>query len=105
MQTHPDADAEVYNSLAEKAEKMLKNRESTITAGAETDHVLFEATRNSLTVRRLSDDPLALRVSIGEANTRAREKYLVFRGDPHRVRKLLQRAVSEIDELMRADRL
>lgn len=101
MSTHADRDAEIYGELAGKAEEMLKRRESTITAGSMFDTVLFEKERNGMAVRRLADDPLALRISIGEANTSAREKYLVFRGDPQRVRKILRRALSELDELMR----
>ena len=90
-------DREIYKSLQERGVDMMKRRLSTIAAGDETDQVLFEKQNGKVNIKQLPVDPDCLRISIGEANTSDREKYLVFRGDPRRARTVLQRMLRELE--------
>jgi len=95
-------DSETYTRLQERGVEMMKRRLSTITAGDETDQVLFEKQNGKVNIKQLSVDPDCLRISIGEANTSEREKYLVFRGDPRRARTVLQRMIRELDDAIKS---
>lgn len=98
MQSHRDADAtrrqEYFDALKQKAEEMTARKENLITAGKPGEKELFAQQVGLIFVRRLPDDPLALRISIGEARDVEESAYLVFRGDPEWVMELLDRAVS-----------
>ena len=95
-----EKDREVFRRLEGRSTEMLKRRLSTITAGDEQDEVLFERMRGKVSIRQFAPDQDCLRISIGEVNSSNREKYLVFRGDPRRVRKVLQRMVAEMDAVI-----
>jgi hypothetical protein len=74
-----------------------------ITAGYPGERPLFEATHHGFTIRQLADDPLALRISIGEARstgpspTAAKVAYVVYRGDPATIKALLRRALAALE--------
>lgn len=86
----------LLNRLEQKAVEMVKNKDSEITAGKLGEEILWEHTENNITLRRLPDDDLALRVSIGSVNIERRTDYFVFRGDPKRVYNLLKRATNAL---------
>jgi hypothetical protein len=62
-----------------------------ITQPAPGERVLWEYFMGHVLIRQLPDDPLALRISIGEVS-RDGAMYLVFRGDPAEVGRVLMRA-------------
>ena len=118
MQTHPDYDSpnfqrfidmfESEKTAAEltleamklKAERMMEAGESQITAGAPGEEVVDEDTTPHCHVKQLPDDPLALRISIGEGRGIPESRYLVFRGDPQEVVDLLDRAMRGLQVFM-----
>lgn len=95
MNTHRDDDfpGDDLEQLQKKAEKMLARGESSITAGRPEEEAIFSQQIGTIFVRRLPDDPLALRVSVGEGRL-SESAYLVFRGDPRDCIELLERGLS-----------
>jgi len=105
MQTHDDADAPKgmfkqfeeavdMRKLEDLAARMTAAGDNQITAGAPGEEALWASQVGTIFVRRLPDDELALRVSIGEGHRISDSAYLVFRGDPHHVTELLERCLS-----------
>lgn len=101
MQSHDDYDGSwAEDLLRKKAEELTARGENLITAGAPFERATMETTRGGFLVRQLPDDPLALRISIGEAHEKrmGETAYLVFRGDPETIRTLLMRALAAFPE-------
>lgn len=98
MQSHEDsAAAEAFDALRKRAEDLTARGENLITAGAPHERAIG-FTHGGFLIRRLPDDPLALRISIGEAHEKYGESsYLVFRGDPRIITTLLRRALAALD--------
>jgi len=97
MQTHDDYDGSAaFADLRKLAEEMTARGENLITAGAPFERMVMEQQRGGFLVRQLPDDPLAFRISIGAAHDKrlGESAYLVFRGDPATVRRLLERALA-----------
>lgn len=94
-QSHSN-DMHIYNQMKDKAKELSEAQENTITAGAPGENILFETEEDNMLIRRLSDDPLALRISIGEANLSTGGIYCIFRGDPERTKKVLTKALNAI---------
>src|SRR5438128_7229717 len=99
MESHRDDDADqaAYERLAELARKMTAEGTNRITAGAPGEHILEEKSRAGVCVRRLPDDPNALRISIGEViigGGHGESAYLVYRGNEAAVTRLLVRGLT-----------
>lgn len=119
MQTHPDGDAaqgrrlrelfgadsdpraEKLAALEQRAREMVANGESEITAGRPGEESLGDLSTPHGHVRRLPDDTLALRISIGEGRGIPDSRYIVFRGDPGECLELLERAVLGLRQFVR----
>lgn len=89
-------DTHLFNKMTEKVKELSESQQNTITAGVYGEQVLFEYADNDMLLRRLPDDPLAVRISIGEANLSVGGTYCVFRGDPERAKKILTRSLNAI---------
>jgi len=86
--------AERRSSLIKRAEEMTLRRENEITAGAIGEDVLYEGHHKGVFVRRLPDDPNGVvRISLGCAQEEG-SAYLVVRGNPLGISRLLDKAVS-----------
>lgn len=103
MQSHPDMDAlhrnrgaQVLKELETLAAQRLADGTSKITAGAADEAPIREEQVGMFTIRQMPDDPLCLRVSIGESNDVAESGYLVFRGPADQIEPLLVRALSAL---------
>lgn len=84
---------EHVESLERRAIAMSERGENLITAGRDGEAVLGEWRRRGILIRRMPDDPdKVLRISIGAPEWAGNQAYLVFRGDPSKVRDLLRRA-------------
>ena len=104
MQTHEDFSHQNASSLLEqlrkKADRMVSNGESEITAGKEGEIALAEWSHRDFHVTHMPDDEHGvLRISIGglpEGN--ARFNYLVFRGKLGDCESLLRKALTAISK-------
>lgn len=103
MQTHPDIDAnyeshsaEVLAQLEAKAKEMMASGESQITAGKDGEKPVQEEQVGMFLIRQMPEDPLCLRISIGESNDVSESGYFVFRGQPDDIEQLLVRALSAL---------
>ena len=98
MQSHEDfMGAKAWDDLQklkERAEELSARGENLITAGAPGEPVLFERMRGGFLLRKLPNDALALRISIGEAHDKriSEASYLGFRGAAEAITTLLRRA-------------
>jgi hypothetical protein len=82
-------------SLKAKANRMMKNKESTITAG---DEPLEEWELNGIGVRHLpADEHGILRISVGGGVKQAPLNYCVFRGDKGKCIDLLRKALKALE--------
>ena len=82
-------------NLERRAVKMSEKGENLLTAGRDGESVLLEEHRNGVLIRRLPADPDGvLRISIGAPEWADDQAYLVFRGDPNRVRSLLHQTMA-----------
>lgn len=80
-------------NLERRAAEMSERGENLITAGRDGERVLGEWRRRGVLIRRMEDDPdRVLRISIGAPEWAGNQAYLVFRGEPFKVRDLLRRA-------------
>lgn len=79
-----------------RMEAMTALKQNIITAGdLHGEKVLHEETIDGILIKRLPDDPLALRISIGAPNLADDERgYLVFRGNPRLIEQLLERTLA-----------
>ncbi len=107
MDTHRDYDApeflkplhkddspeKVFAALEAKATDMLAKGESQITAGRPDEKEVGSLETPHGFVRQLPDDPLCLRISVGEATRIPGSRYIVLRGQPEACLELLERAV------------
>ncbi len=96
MQTHDDFD---YARLQERAEQMVRDKASEITAGKPGEITLrsYEAT-NGVHVKQLPEDEQKIfRVSIGGHEIES-ISYCVYRGDPGKCAELLDNAAKAIRE-------
>ena len=80
----------------DKADQMTDRRLNLITAGEPGESALYEETVDGLILRHMPDDPLALRISIGEPHELDEGAYCVFRGKPSETIGLLERALAAI---------
>lgn len=108
MQSHDDRDFSpprtdleppALAALRREAGRLTALGLNRITAGAPGESFIAQARRGGFLIGRLPDDPLALRVSIGEAHERllGGSAHLVFRGDPRTIEALLRRALAALD--------
>lgn len=96
MQTHDDFD---YARLQERAEQMVREKASQITAGKPGEIVLrsYEAT-NGVDVTQLPEDEQDIyRISVGGHDSE-NIAYCVYRGDPGKCAALLDNAAKAIRE-------
>lgn len=102
MQSHDDTSAaDALDRLRKRAEDLTARGENLIAAGAPFERTLSEVTRGGFLIRQLPEDPLALRISIGEAHEhsplrREFSSYLVYRGDRDVIVNLLRRALAAL---------
>ena len=96
--THSDGD-QWFESLKQKADQMLKNGKSQITAGRPDEAVIAHWSRDKVSVTQLPDDEHGiLRVSIGGGQDLPFEcNYLTFRGDYDKCVDLLRKALSALE--------
>jgi hypothetical protein len=103
MDTHRDAD--IPQELREKqdlemfermARQMRESGASQITGGKEGEKPIAEYAVGTIYCRKMPDDPLALRISIGEGHNVKESAYCVFRGNVADVIELLDRALSAL---------
>lgn len=100
MQSHDDYDSNsAWDQMRKAAERLTERGENLITAGAPHERPLSESTHGGFLIRHLPDDPLCLRISIGEApeHRMGDSAYLVYRGNRHVIRELLRRALYALD--------
>lgn len=87
---------EDLEKLKAVADEMVAKRESLITAGAPGEKEIFSKNVRScgvdILLRQLPDDPLCLRISIGEGHRIPGSAYCVFRGDLIKAIALLKQA-------------
>ena len=100
MQTQYDSDHNDsflnrwLESLEAKADKMVAEKQSQITAGSDGEQVLDEWHANGVSVRQLPDDEHGiLRISIGGGETPVGVNYCVFRGSKGKCIDLLRKAL------------
>lgn len=106
METHPDLDVqntrrreEFLAYLQGRADAMVKNKLSQITAGKDGEEVLEEWQTNEVHVRHLPDDEQGiLRISIGGGQTPVPLNYCVFRGSHGQVVDLLRKALLALEK-------
>ena len=101
MQTHPDNDAvepsEWMKSLESKAERMVAESKSRLTAGHPGEKALSEWEHGEIQVREMPEDEhRILRISVGGGATQANVNYCVFRGDRTRCAYLLEEAAKAL---------
>ena len=115
MQTHRDDDsrlrelfgckdeqaAETLAALKVRAREMVAKGESQIAAGKLKEKPIGELSTRHGFVTQLPEDPLCLRISIGESMQIPNSTYLVFRGDPVEVQALLTKAVHALGQYIR----
>ena len=101
MQTHRDDDfsRDWLKSLEEKADRMVANGASMITAGVEGEKALAEWQFKSVGVRHMPEDEHGiLRISIGGGeHIPIPLDYCVFRGDRGQCVDLLRRALKALE--------
>ena len=109
METHDDRDAlnatdrlgtirdklkeAIAQELAARAEKMTADGTNQITAGHGECAIAEEEVKGFGLIRKLPNDPLCLRISIGEVLDGSGKAYFVFRGDAYRIERLLEQVV------------
>ena len=103
MQTHNNLDHESldFSSLEELSEKMYAEGESSITAGVEGEEALEEWVAHGVYVCRRPVEEIDANLGIARASVggiyNGQPRYLVFRGRPAEVRKLLKDAIEALD--------
>lgn len=102
MQTHEDMDADrraFLDRLTERADRCVKEKRSTITAGGEGEAALAQWKRDGVSVVHLPpDEQGVLRVSIGGGDhLPINVAYCNFRGDYDQVVALVRRALSVLE--------
>ena len=85
-------------AIQAQADELTKNKGNIIAAGdLHGEQVLREEKVGMFLIRELPEDPLALRISIGEGNQVVPDSaYMVFRGRPNDICQLLERAISAL---------
>ncbi len=99
MQTHEDNSHRraFMDRLHARAESMVKNKESEITAGKEGEVELASWRHKRFHVRHMPNDEQGiLRISCGGGETPLPMNYLVFRGSVGRCIQLLEGALAAI---------
>jgi len=99
MQTHDDFQhSQLLEQLREKADNMVRDGQSEITAGKDGEQALAEWEHQGMHVRHMPDDEHGvLRISVGglpDANVGF--NYLVFRGKVGDCETLLRKALTAI---------
>lgn len=99
MQTHSDADSSAFlNRLTERADQMVRDGKSKITAGAEGETPLAEWDHNGIRVTHMPPDEQGiLRISIGGGVIQCPFKYATFRGDRGLCISLLKQAIAALE--------
>jgi hypothetical protein len=96
-----DDESAQLSALQQEARRLTEEGRNRITAGTPGEPVLFEVVQQGVRIRRLPDDPLALRISIGAppvAPDTGKSAYLVFRGDPKLTVALLRRVLASLEQ-------
>ena len=89
----PADEGDFFKRLIARSEQLTEQKANTIAAGnLHGEPVLEEATVDDVLLRRLPDDPLALRISVGGPDSRE-DAYCVYRGDRAAVIALLERVL------------
>lgn len=101
MQTHNDYNhrpSQLLEALREKADRMVANKQSEITAGKEGEKDLASWKHGDIQVRHMPDDEHGvLRISAGGSTEPGLPfNYLVFRGDVGKCEALLRKALVAI---------
>lgn len=96
-QSHDDRDfTPIPEAFLDRIRDLQERGGNRITAGAPGEQVLGEWQHGDVLVRKLPDDPLALRISIGQATGIGEGAYLVFRGGRAECIHLLERALAAL---------
>ncbi len=88
---------QAFEALKVKAAEIMEKEGSQITAGKVGEESVVEAQVEEVFLRRMLDDPLCLRISIGAAHLLTDSTYCVFRGDPTPVILLLRKALKAME--------
>ena len=99
MQTHEDRAhrTEFLRRLKRRANDMVRDKQSEITAGKEGEEPLAEWKHAGISVRHMPDDEQGiLRISIGGGSTSVPLNYCVFRGGVGSCIDLLEKAVAAL---------
>ena len=100
MQTHEDDShrSEFMERLRGRADGMVRDKRSEITAGKEGEAPIAEWKFNGVSVRRLPrDEQDIIRISIGGGETPVSLNYCVFRGDHGACVDLLRKALAALE--------
>jgi hypothetical protein len=89
-------DSEILRQLEGRVEKMTAEGSNTITAGMSGETPIWEYAVNGFLVRKLPDDPLCIRISIGRPNGNVPGNYVVVRGDYHEACEVIERALGAL---------
>lgn len=98
---HEALNKEWLDSLEKKANKLVSEKKSTITAGEEDELPLTEySATNEVHVKRLPEDKHGIiRISAGGGdNLPVKCNYVVFRGNPKQTIQLLRKALAALEE-------
>ncbi len=99
MQTHEDEThrTEFMRRLTQRADGMVRDKQSEITAGTEGEEPLAEWKHKGVGVRHMPDDEQGiLRISIGGGDTPVPLNYCVFRGSVGPCIDLLEKAIAAL---------
>lgn len=92
--------SDFFEALSQRAKRMTEAGINRVTAGSPEEKPLFEKQAGSVFIRRFPQDPIALRISIGEGfiESRGPTAYCVFRGGQGDCIELLERALAAMKE-------
>lgn len=94
--------AEHLANLERRALGMSERQQNVVTAGHDGEQVLHEAQHKGFLIRRMPDDPdRVLRISVGAPEWDRNQAYLVFRGKPDAVCRLLERSLGALRRALR----
>lgn len=110
MASHRDDDFGINDAVRklfeQRAEELTERRANLITAGEPGEkEVGCWRSVTGMTIRQMPDDPLALRISIGEPHNINEGSYLVYRGDVLKVLELLRRATESLNNVLAQEEL
>lgn len=87
------------DELRRRAEDMTRRSENRITAGTPDERAsALEVRVEGLVLRRLADDPAAVRLSLGQSRSQPDVRYCVIRGTPAEALAVLRRALVALEQ-------